>query len=247
MVKTAIFVEGQTELIFVRELLLRYFEYQDVCIQCFSLVSGGNLEGARYDFLSDEARLYFQIINVGNDRSVLTNLLKREKSIWNQGFHRIIGLRDMYSEEYRRAANGKTITQIVSEQFIAGHQKEIQNNAEQPENIFFRFAIMETEAWLLGLQRSLEKMDARLTNAFIQQSLGFDLDSIDPETNFFHPANVIEQVFELVGRAYRKKEGDIEAVVSGLAKADYQNLLNSHKCASFRQFFEVIPTTHLEF
>jgi|GEM_PF-2368646 len=55
MVKTAIFVEGQTELILVREFLLRYFEYQDVSLQCFSLASGGNMENARYDFPLDEA------------------------------------------------------------------------------------------------------------------------------------------------------------------------------------------------
>ena len=242
MVKTAIFVEGQTELIFVREFLLRYFEYQDISLQCFSLVSGGSMENVPYDFPLTGAKFYFQIINVGNDRAVLSNLLKREKSIWDKGFHRIIGLRDMYSAEYRKAAKNRAINPDVSAKFIAGHQDEIHGSASRPGDVFFRFAIMETEAWLLGLQQVFEMVDERLTAAFIQQNLGFDLESIDPEVEFFHPASVVEQIFGLADRAYRKKEGDVEAVVSGLGKADYQSLLNSHKCASFRRFFEAIPS-----
>ncbi len=94
----------------------------------------------------------------------------------------------------------------------------------------------------LLVPRSLAQMDARLTTAFIQQNLGFDLDSIDPENEFFHPANTMEQVFGLADRAYKKKEGDIEAGITSLSKSDYQSLLDSNKCASFRQFFEAIPT-----
>ncbi len=243
MVKTAIFVEGQTELIFVREFLLRHFEYQDISLQCFSLVSGGNMEYAPYDFPLAEANFYFQIINVGNDRSVLSNLLKREKSIWENGFHRIIGLRDMYSKQYRETAKIKEINLAISANFILAHQEEIQNSASRPNDIFFRFAIMETEAWLLGLQQVFENVDARLTTTFIQQNLGFDLNSIDPETEFFHPASIVEQIFALIDSAYRKKMGDVETLVSSLTKVDYQSLLESNKCASFLRFFEAIPNS----
>jgi hypothetical protein len=246
MVKTAIFVEGKTELIFIRELLLRYFEYQDISLQCFTLFSKGDMEYAPYDynFPPSEAGFYFQIINTGSDKAVLPNLLKREKSLWKSGFYRIIGFRDMYSEDYLKIVKKiRVINPSTSSQFIAEHQEEIRSSADRPSDIFFRFAIMETEAWLLALQQVFENIDTRLTATFIQRNLGFDLNSIDPEAEFFHPANVVEQIFELIGRTYRKKEGDIETVVSSLAKADYQHLLSSNKCDSFRRFFETIPTS----
>jgi len=129
MVKTAVFVEGQTELIFVREFLLRYFDYQDIRLECFSLITEGNMSHAPYDFPFQDAKFYFQIINVGNDRAVLSNLLKREKHIWESGFQRIIGLRDMYSEEYRKLANSRDIVASISAQFITGHDEQIATTA----------------------------------------------------------------------------------------------------------------------
>lgn len=243
MVKTAIFVEGQTELIFVRELLLRYFEYQNIRLECFHLAAEGNMKSAPHDFFVPDARFYFQIISVGNDKAVLSNLLKREKSIWKSGFNRAIGLRDMYSEEYRNMADIREVLPTISEQFIAGYTEQIKT-AAQPENIFFRFAIMETEAWLLALPQVFESIDVRLSTKLIKENLGFDLDDIDPEAVFFHPANFVEQIFELIGRTYRKKEGDIEALVSSLGKSDYQQLLCSGKCGSFKHFFETIPLSY---
>ncbi len=171
---------------------------------------------------------------------MLSNLLKREKTIWKSGFYRVIGLRDMFSEEYRAMATSREIVPTISEQFITGYMEQIKA-ATQPEKIFFRFAIMETEAWMLALPQAFESIDVRLTTNFIQENLGFDLDVTDPETTFFHPANCVEQIFELVRRTYKKKEGDIEGLVSGLQKTDYQQLLESGKCKSFKHFFEAIP------
>ncbi len=100
MRKFAIFVEGQTELITTREFLLREFEYA-VDIECRTLFKLSQLKKISYDYPNPSAEFHFQILNVGNDNAVLKRILDREQFMWNSGYEKIIGLRDMYSKAYR--------------------------------------------------------------------------------------------------------------------------------------------------
>lgn len=235
MTKTVIFVEGQTELIFIRELLLKVFDFQNISLKCFNLVTDSNLSPAEYTFSNAEAEYFFQIVNVGNDKSVLTNILRREQYIWKAGFSRIIGLRDMYSMEYRELVKNHAIDEALNQKFIKGHRAQIKS-----ENIYFSFAIMEVEAWLLGLRKSFARMDQQLTPEFIEKHLGFNLEAVNPEKEFFHPAGEIEAIFKLAGKNYSKSKGDISAIVSFIKKEDYIELLHSDKCNSFKEFYEFL-------
>jgi hypothetical protein len=95
---------------------------------------------------------------------------------------------------------------------------------------------MEVEAWLLGLFKCFEKMNGQLTPEFIEQHLGFNLVVIDPEEQFFHPAQNVANIFGLVGKQYRKSKGDINAIVSYIQREDYIELLDGNKCTSFKTF-----------
>lgn len=239
--KTAIFVEGQTELIWVREMLLKIFDYQNISIACYNLFAVENLHATEYPFPNENAAYHFQIVNVGNDNAVLDRLLKREKRLWQAGFDRIIGLRDMYSSAYREIAGKSAIVAEINQQFKNGHQEQIDNRATKPEQIFFQFAVMESESWLLGVPTVFEKLDNGLTVDIILERLDIDLENIDPETTFFHPANQVEIILGLVGKRYSKKKGEINAIVSHLEKGDYLALDAAEKCSSFSQFYAVIP------
>ena len=194
MIKTAIFVEGQTELIFIREYLLKMFEYQNIRIECYTLFTDSNYKSTEYSFPNDNAGYYFQIINVGNDNSVLTRLLNREQYLWNTGFHKIFGIRDMYSKNYREIVKNSTIVEEVNLKFIEQSKKTIASMAKQSDNIHFHFAIMEAEAWILGLKNCFQYLHPDLNTISIAEKLGINLDLIDPEKVFFHPASIIEQI-----------------------------------------------------
>ncbi|HNL08235.1 MAG TPA: hypothetical protein PKH93_11735 [Chitinophagales bacterium] len=239
--KTAIFVEGQTELIFVREYLLKKFDYQDIQLECYNLHTDSDFRPTAYAFGSDSANHYFQIMNVGNDDSVLTRLLNREQYLWNSGFNCIIGLRDMYSRRYREMAKeaGK-IDLELNEAFKQSTQEQIVKKAKKPQQIGFVFAIMETESWILGLYRCFEKINSLLTVAYIEQQLGFNLETTDPETSFFHPAKTIEEIYGLANENYDKKEGTIAAIMATLEKDDFEFLANANKCASFGEFVSLL-------
>lgn len=235
MIKTAIFVEGQTELIFVREFLLRISDYQDISIECYTLFNDSELIETKYKFPCENAAKHFQLLNVGNDNRVLTAILKREKSLFSAGYHKIIGLRDMYGEQYRQTVKTHAINPEINRKFINGAREQLTN-----ENTHFVYSIMEIEAWLLGLQQAFQRMDARLTPKYIQEKLNYNIEEIDPEVFFFHPANDVADLYKLVGRSYDKSEGDVSAIVSYIEKNDYLNLKNSDKCNSFNEFCTIL-------
>ena len=238
MRKIAIFVEGQTELIIVREYLLRYFEYQ-IDILCRKL-HGGNIVTAEYDYSFPEADNHFQIIDVGNDARVLSVILKREEDFTNLGYERIIGLRDMYSRAYREDCPSRIVNQTINAKFIQIHQEIIDQNASDPNAIKMCFAIMETEAWFLGLYEIFVDLDSRLTTIFINQQTNINLEEVNPETEIFHPASLVERIYGLVGKNYDKKKGDIEAIASRLSKERIEILLERQKCQSFNNFHNTI-------
>ena len=238
MRKVAIFVEGQTELIVVREYLLKWFNYENIEIECRTLFTDSRFHVVPYDFATPTPQYHFQIINVGNDNAVLSRILKREEYMWNAGYNKIIGLRDMYSKDYREMST--VIDFDVNQQFINVRAETINDRAKQPSKIQMCFAIMETEAWFLGLSEIFELIDERLTNAFIQTHTGKDLDNLDPETAIFHPAILLNSIYNLAGLSYRKHEGDIEALAKLIDRADFESLLKRDKCQSFNQFHESI-------
>ena len=240
MRKVAIFVEGQTELIVVREYLLKWFNYENIEIECRTLFTDSKFHLVPHDFHTPAPQYHFQIINVGNDNAVLSRILKREEYMWNAGYDKIIGLRDMYSKEYREMST--VIDHNVNQQFINARVETVNKRAKQPDKIFMCFAIMETEAWFLGLSEIFELIDARLTNTFIHENIGKDLENLDPETDIFHPAVLLNNIYDLVGLSYKKHEGDIEALVKLIDRADFASLLIGPKCQSFNQFHESIHT-----
>ena len=104
MRKVAIFTEGQSEQIFIRHLLLQVMDCSKISFRCLRLYAGRDIP-AKYDYLNPNAEIHFLIVNVGQDEKVLSILKEREANLIRKGFDRIVGLRDMYSEEYSKRSN----------------------------------------------------------------------------------------------------------------------------------------------
>lgn len=236
MKKIAIFVEGKTELVFVREYLLKWFDYTNISLECYTLFTDNNFHSTEYSFPNKTAEIFFQIINVGNDNAVLTRILNREQYLWNVGFDRIIGLRDMYSEQYRDLSTQAGIIDLsLNEELKAATKEEITKRANQPDNIDFCFAVMECESWILGFHNCFETINPLLTTNYIENQLGFNLEEIDPEVTFFHPAKIMKDIYALAGENYKKGNG-ISEIMAALQKEDFEYLANSPRCNSFQGF-----------
>jgi hypothetical protein len=233
MDKVVVFVEGQTELIFVREFLLKVFEYS-VDIKCNALIAH-ELVYAEYDYPCSTSNKHYWIINVGNDETVLSEIIKRERILYKAGYQKIIGLRDMYSSKYKKYS--KDIEANLITRFIDESNNSIKEKAINPSEITFLFSIMEIESWILGFDNILERIHPKLTYEYIKNEIGIDLD-IDPETSIFHPAKSMDLILSAVGRNYDKSKHEINSFVSEIDKQDYNNLYKKLICSSYNQFYD---------
>lgn len=235
MRKVAVFVEGQAELILVRELLLCMYDYQQVGIECYMLRSG-EYTSVPYLYGSRNESHFYMLVNVGNDSSVLSQMKKRAERLFREGFCKIIGLRDMYSEQYRNLVFERKINAEINACFIDAHRAQIERMPSS-EKISFFFAIMEIEAWLLGMKEVFTRMDARLTVDYIKEQLHIDLEHADPETTYFHPAKHLGEILHLAGRHYNKHESEISSLINLLSRSDYEALYHDPtRCSTFTAF-----------
>lgn len=235
MRRVAVFVEGQTELVFVRELLAKWYDFDATKIGfcCYNLLSDEFCDTS-YRYGDESSENYYLIVNVGNDNSVLGKIRARMPFLVKGNYDVIIGLRDMYSTQYIKDAKGREINDEVTQMHIDATKEQIAD-IENADKIHFHFAIMEVEAWLLGMCNFLQSIDSRLTGDFIMDQTGLDLGQ-DPEITIFHPAVELGKIYELVGRNYGKHDSDISTIMAKLTSDDFLALATSGKCQSFDVF-----------
>lgn len=236
MRKVLIITEGQTELIFVRNLLINTIDSSKLSFECIQ-IRGNAEQGVPYPYKNPDAELDFLIIDVGNDEAVMDTIKERERHFFEKGFEKIIGIRDMYCAKYRKRS--RIISDEVIQDFIDAQNKVVQELTNR-ENIAMCFAIMETEAWFISMHTLLQKVDPALTIEYIKSKLGFDLQVIDPQQVFFHPSDELKKILGLVGRTYTKSKHEVEMVTSGLDLDDLEMGTKNGKCSSFKKFLDEI-------
>lgn len=241
MRKTVIFVEGWTEQTWVREYLLKWFGYEDVWVDCFTLFNEKGSYPAPYPHKPPTPQYHFRIYNVGGDTRVNKLLVEESARMRNEGYHRVIGLRDMLSEEYRSLITQQKIDKSAIEKIKTVQWRILERLLKgQTQDIRLCYAIMETETWILGMSDFFELIDERLTHDFINQNLNIDFNKIDPEEEIHNPATVLSRIFQLVNKDYRKRQGEMDALINGFNRRDYEAFLESDRCQSFNQFHAAI-------
>ena len=98
MKKLALFVEGQTEQIFVEQLLQYIAGDHGINIEK-RRGFGGRDQGRSFITLSSpdgEAPFYILLVDSSNDGRVLSDIREEYEGLARQGYDKIIGLRDIY-------------------------------------------------------------------------------------------------------------------------------------------------------
>jgi len=230
--KTAVFVEGKTEYLFVQSIIGMVFGYNDLSYTAFSL--NGRTGSKSRDFGDPESSsVHFQIMEVGNDERVLTSIRDRENNLRGQGFDLIVGLRDVKSEAFEKINKGKPLTHTRINRFIEGMSPLV------PEGCELCFAVMEIEAWWLSIPDVFSRINPRLTLDYIEQSVGKRLDQVDVEL-IPNPASLVNRILSSVGESYSKKEGEIASIISKLDAEDINLDADNAICSSFKEFIEHI-------
>lgn len=229
MRKIVLFVEGQAEQIFIREMLLRRYAYDVnlVCIRCLRLISE-QLESAEYDYGNEDAPYYYLIINAGGDNKVLSAMLRRQAGLIAKGYQMIIGLRDMYSSFYR-AQSSSVVDSELNQEFLLSARQQIEE--ANVTNVKIHFAIMEVETWMLAL---LDKWKGDISDSDILQYF-------NPEDNLeeiYHPAEIVKAITSLSGAPYDKHASQVNSIMANIGWDDYKDLYQSNRCPSFNDFID---------
>ncbi len=232
MKKIAIFVEGQTEQVFVRKLLEEIAGRKNIYIETqmakidrngnryFTVIRAASASG------SVDRKYYVLIRDCGSESNVKTDIRDSLESLSRSGYEKIIGLRDVYPlacADIPRLEFG--LRYEIPTRFI-------------PVSIIL--AIMEVEAWFLAEVEHFVKIDPTLTASYIKTSLGFD-PSIDNVEQRPHPAQDLDDIYHLAGFSYKKKKSSIQRTISAL---DYNALylIVRDRVPSLNKFIEQIDS-----
>jgi hypothetical protein len=225
--KLAIFVEGQTEQIFVEKLLKEIAGRNNIAIKVVSL---NGKQGSRITtvIMSDPVitttKFYVLVYNSGSDSNVVSDMRDRFNSLKQSGYERIIGLRDVYPI----AISDKLKLESGLRYYLP----------KDTIPIDIVLAVMEIEAWFLAEWSHFMKVNPLLTPENIQANFGFNPKIDDMEARH-HPADDLHQIYRLVGRAYKKTKNQVNTIVSNL-DYDFMYVELVNNVVSFREFIKLI-------
>jgi len=206
MKKLAIFVEGLTEQILVRQMLQAVLDRNRIAIQTVKITGGHNvrmsftvMRAAHVDFHTE---YYVLVYDCGGETNVKGYLMARREKLISNGYTMIMGLRDVYPnferEEVPKLLRG--LNHRLPQKKAATH---------------IYLAEMETEAWFLGEYRHLKKISKKLAPNYIEKHLGFNPKTENMEERD-HPSVDLKAVYQLADHDYTKKRDRLNAVVSKL-------------------------------
>jgi hypothetical protein len=208
MKKIAVFVEGQTEQIFIEKLLTELIGKKKLVINKFkfkgSMKTQRNPVAIRVHTITNETLYYFTIYDCGCDSSVQTDIRDRITSLVNEGFYLVLGIRDVFPEK-----NIHKLRQYINYAIPI---------VDIPVNIIF--AVNEIESWFLAEEFHYKKLSNKLTIKIVNDTIGFDIRRETTET-IDQPSKMLQKVYNKAQIGYQKRAKQVQKTVKVLS---YENL-----------------------
>jgi hypothetical protein len=198
----AIFVEGQTELIFVERLLFAMLGYQDLRIELEKQYGGLYHEIGVRGAPPENAFYKVLLVNCACDGKVLPAIEERAGRLRNAGYDGILGLRDIHPTP---SSELEEIYRLTADRLVS-----------MPLPCKVVIAVREIEAWFIADTGHFVRYNPALTSAFIQQRIGVDVERRDVE-QISHPSKLLNEIYNLVGDEYHKKLKEAHRVVNNLS------------------------------
>ncbi|MCU0467147.1 MAG: hypothetical protein MUF58_00980 [Arcicella sp.] len=207
MKKIAIFVEGETESDFIRRVLVEIIGEHNIAITTHKMVGGNHKSGIprtinlRFQSITDKANFEAIIYISGHHENVDSDIREQKNVLLQQGFSKIIGLKDL-----RREQEGRRFTIDDLPKVEMGSR--ITERISQPIPTKIIIAAMEIETWFLAETQHYGCIDNRLTKEFVESKnleLGFNPYS-DNLMLRLEPKEDLNNLYSLVKKVYSKKE-----------------------------------------
>jgi len=204
--KLAIFVEGLTEQLFISKLFIELTGGKNIKIECQKArkTPRGNRSFQVIDATStDTGQKYYVLIrDCGGESTVKSDIVDSCADLTRSNYEKILGLRD------------------VSPSFTHADIPKLERLLR------ILLAVMECEAWFLAETTHYEKIDSSITLDKVRDLLSFDPSCNNVEARM-HPADDLNRIYHLAGKAYIKDRKRISRTVEvldyGLIYLDLRN------------------------
>jgi hypothetical protein len=189
MRKLAIFCEGQTEQIFLENLISEIAEKKSIIFHSKKLADKGLITLKEKQGKNESARYFVLIVDCGNDEKVKSAVLDQREALQRNGYHLLLGVRDLYPS---RLSDLKTVKSKL---------KYGVPTAGLPTHILL--AVAEIEAWFLQEYKHYAKIKSQLDYRKFKTNFGFDPLTESAET-VPAPAALLHEIYASeVGREFR--------------------------------------------
>jgi len=226
MKKLALFVEGQTELIFCEYLIQVLFGELNYAIQ--TQRASGRKKARQITTITAKengnngADYYFLIRDCGNDRSVISDLRDDSNSLFVQGYELALGIRDLFPD----------FSVDDLERFEKGLQQTLENCSIPITPII---AVVETETWFLFEYKHFKKLDPKLTPTQIRSERGIDVKKDNFEVDECS-ASKLASIYSLAGIDYDKSEKVVLRIMNSMSAENLANYV-SKRSSSFNSLY----------
>lgn len=221
MKRLAIFVEGQTEQLFVERLVKEIAGRNKVNV-ILQHASGGKkvarsfttIKGTKSNPTSEYMIL---IVDSATDNRVVSDMIEQYPTLQREGYSKIIGIRDLYPEKLESLSRLEGLNNLVL------------NNSIPTDMHRLIIAIMEVETWFVSEYSHYSKLNNGLNVSVINEKFGIDImnDDLELSSKYSHPADLLNKIYNTIGEKYDKKKETVNKVVQLL---DYEELyVNSSK------------------
>lgn len=224
MKKIAFFVEGPTEAFFIRRLLSELVTQQKIRFIEYDL-KGGSIGNPRViyimaeDTLTPQQQYQINIYICNADNHVNQDVRDNLSTLQREGFTQVIALNDLRGDY--KGVDGLQHAHIPSDY---AQQKALQEFIFQSSLIPVTsiIAVMEIETWFLSETTHYERINPKLTQAFItsnQSSLAANPYTDDMQ-QVLEPAELLDSIYRLARLNYSKKKGVRERTINQLDMAE---------------------------
>jgi hypothetical protein len=197
--RLAVFVEGQTEQIFMEKVLVEVAGSRNIALDVRRIRGSGE---ARSIELSTSAASYYALIcDCGADNRVVSDLRENYEGLTREGYSMVLGLRDVHPAKDSEIP----VTRALLSKLLP--------NGSIPVHLVL--AVRETEAWFIVEDRHYSAIHPELNAALILEHVGIDTSTIAAES-IESPATTLHRIYQLKGQAYRKRRAQVEQTVNAL-------------------------------
>jgi hypothetical protein len=223
--KIAIYVEGQTEHVFLNQLIKLWWFFSNIRIDNIKLVN--DKKNPVPNYISGEYNYHFVIINVEGSGHLNSTIARRANKQVEDGFD-VIGLRDL---DY---VNRDNIQQLQQNFKIALRAL----GCNSFEKIDLHFAVITIEAWLLAFTGAVSKWadipEDRVLD-ILKKGNPLELEAVRS------PASLLALIGKKRGRD-PKSYHEINSLISKIDREMIEEVKNSSKVPSFSLFWDKLTS-----